>query len=182
MTRQNSADAINDIAIRNALVSLSPIIIDLPETEYKSDLSVVLDGDAEGVLTEQWLKDRSEFILLLKVSGAEVINQNLFVDRSSGITAGRRNLASIGGKQFSEHNNYIFGAEEDETDISGAENNDHLFGNGGNDILYGKAGNDYIEGGVGDDTLHSGSGVDVLVGGKGDDKYYLNSSHKCMTG
>ncbi|MCF6323458.1 MAG: hypothetical protein L3J89_03895 [Gammaproteobacteria bacterium] len=185
-----------DDAVRNALVSLSPIAI--TQSSYANDISLYDSVTGTGALTDAYLVDRAE-MLALKVmfdSGARDYNDFillgdkpytddwnsldsgdwLFTDVASGITL---TINGVGSDDhiitFGDRSDNVINGGADT--LSGGAGNDTLLGGTGDDILsgdgnddnlYGGNGNDVLNGGGGTDRLYGGAGDDILIGGAGD--------------
>ncbi|MDE2442446.1 MAG: Ig family protein, partial [Betaproteobacteria bacterium] len=155
---------------------------------WKTDKDIVAaGGGAVSNVTDEWLQDRWGFLerkLWFNAQNKNPVNPVLstedtdlspfeleptyYEDIASGykIAQGLINDAT---------QRFIFGDDQNNTDITGGGVADHLYGNGGNDILSGLAGDDYLEGDDGADTLTGGTDNDTLNGGQGFDTYLFNS-------
>ena len=149
-----------------------------------------------GTLTEQWLQDRSLFVIALgtgkpDLGGQQWRSPHLPRDRSfefqyvdfSGTpkTILAENTARPGGTTspgLIPSQLIAFGGTGDDTlNGSGNKLGDRLYGGAGADTLDGKAGSDYLEGGADNDILRGGDNdqaSDVLIGGKGSDTYQFS--------
>lgn len=174
----------DSIAYRYALKELNPFVItgvasiyDVHNTDKGLD---IFDPETnEGTLTEEYLEDRIAFLTTLiesnlknepdvKLDLGEKYLGATFIDEAKGIEI--TNYASY----FSEENQYKFGSDQSDGQITGGSKDDHLYGGDGIESLYGLEGNDYIEGNQDNDVLAGGSGQDTLIGGQGTDILWHN--------
>jgi Ca2+-binding RTX toxin-like protein len=136
----------------------------------------------EGSYSDLWLADRAHMLeqmirrniddSIMVVGGG--INET-YQDLATGQVFSTADVAYIGSGLPPDSKHYVFGDDNDNTNIQGGSKDDHLYGGAGDDILAGYEGNDYLEGGVGADTLEGGKGNDTLVGGTGSDTYIYHS-------
>ncbi len=172
-----------DIATRYALYKLNPFVIRNATDLYSAinnsggALNVYDSATSTGSLTEQYLKDRSTFLVnkiwsgtnyKTTVSGDALALRNsgsqYFDDRAIGyhLYLGEdRFVSDIPANGLTQ---IIFGCENADA-ITGGEKWDHLYGMQGNDTLTGGKGNDYLEGGKDIDTYvyNSGDGLDTIL-------------------
>ncbi|WP_227470472.1 calcium-binding protein [Massilia sp. YMA4] len=168
-----------DIAVRNALLALSPIVIEKPS--YKGDTSLYDPESGKGALSKEWLADRADFLTWDKLyrldkqsDGVVQVGAGLpvpipgdirYMDlqtsyqlKIDGLDAGVIPLKMI-----------YFGSDIIDA-FAGGKGDDRLYGGAGGDFINGGEGDDYIEGNAGDDLLDGGKeGADCLVGGAGAD-------------
>lgn len=155
-------NAKTEIAWRYALQQLNPFAItDISYDQHNQDGSLDMYDPAigQGVITEPWLIDRAQFIVLVAKASATIVPNMLlswsyYEDIASGTTIG----IPIGTDK------YIFGGNGVDV-IEGGVRADHLYGGSGNDTLTGNSGNDYLEGGQDTDTYlyNDGDGFDTIV-------------------
>ena len=171
--RQIVENAKTDIAWRYALQQLNPFIIpDIAYDQHNADGSLDMYDltTGQGVITEQWLADRAQFIVFV-AKALDTLIPNLLLswsyyeDRASNTTIG----IPIGTDK------YIFGGNGIDA-IEGGLRTDHLYGEAGNDTLTGNGGNDYLEGGAGDDeyVFAIGDGMDIILDADGLGKITLD--------
>ncbi|GAB6142171.1 hypothetical protein JCM14076_29000 [Methylosoma difficile] len=180
------ANAKNDIGWRYALQQLNPFAInDISYDQHNTDgsLDMFVEATGKGTITEQWLKDRARFdVLVAEASDTfipnELLSWSYYQDIASGLEIG----IPVGTDK------YIFGGDDPDT-MEGGLGKDHFYGGKGDDILNGGLGDDYMEGGDGDDTLYSDTklferngGNDILYGGKGNDKLFGNWGSDTLDG
>jgi len=141
--------------------------------ELASDLALYDAQTGEGVLTSEYLRQRSAFLgFLLEVNRNDDVDGLLFPSSGGGLLFDDRTTgAVIGIAPGSLHSNIIFGADDPliVDPIEGGVLGDYLFGGVGNDLLIGDRGNDYLEGGAGADQLRGEEGDDTLIGMQGND-------------
>lgn len=63
----------------------------------------------------------------------------------------------------------MYGAENQENDLSGTEESDSIKGGNLNDIINGGNGFNYLNGQNGDDVINGGDDIDFILGGDGND-------------
>ena len=106
------------------------------------------------------------------------------IDDFDGIGAARKYLILEFADIYTTDGNVIVGGgldsyaylegndiHDQETELTGTENNDLIFGERGDDTLNGAGGVDVLYGGAGDDVLDGGANVDTMIGGDGYDTY-----------
>jgi Ca2+-binding RTX toxin-like protein len=176
----------NSIAWRYALRELNPFVVEDAEyqEQHNSDHSLDLHNDenGEGFMTDEWLKQRSNFLIFERLYRATddtdgvyemplglpvpILGDIHFIDHVDGhsyeLTVDGLDLGIIDAREI------LFGGDGDET-FTGQDRDDIIFGGNGNDNLTGNAGNDYLEGNSGIDTLKGDSGDDALYGNNGND-------------
>jgi len=181
----------SDAAVRNALLGLSPIVI--VKSSYNGDTSLYNPDTGAGALSEEWLKDRAEFLQwnrLYKEDGqtdgvfdmpgglpAPVQGDLRFMDMESGY---QLKVDGLDGWVVPEKRIAFGGSKGDR--LTGADGDDRMYGGQGNDQLYGGAGDDYLEGGADNDTLDGGEGQDRLLGGAGNDTLTGGAGSDVLTG
>ncbi len=161
-------DNTEGLAYRYALTQLNTFAI-----TGNADLYNLEELAAEN-FTDQYLNDRARFLeLKIKLALTDSIAEPLpltpeyFEDKASALIIDNRTTAS--SLPSRESDRYIFGDEQDNTDLIGGNKTDHLYGGAGNDTLQGKEGDDYLEGGQGTDTYiyNEGEGSDTLYDSDG---------------
>jgi len=165
----------NGLAARYALLWLRPVIIDGLDYGARNTNGEL---DIEN-FSDQYLTDRSRFLELKLQKEPLPLTPEYFEDKASALIIDNRTTAS--SLPSRESDRFIFGDDQDNTDIVGGNKTDHLYGGAGDDTLAGGKGNDYLEGGIGNDTLDGGKGNDRLLGGAGHDSYLFNAGDERMT-
>jgi len=159
-------------AYRYALRELSPFIVLNNASLYQSFNADARNGLYDGQtgigLTEEWIKDRTEFLAAkmrygVKNGGTSAQIQKYYEDRRSPT-----DTFTVGTNLLGVADRLIFG-HQDSDSISGGVSNDRLYGGDGADVIVGGLGNDYIEGNEGQDSLRGGRGRDTLFGGNDTD-------------
>ncbi|WP_413431152.1 beta-propeller fold lactonase family protein [Crateriforma spongiae] len=125
---------------------IAQIIGSTGDDEFKFHDGAVLAGDLNGGLGQNTLTYRGD------VEDDFAVDPALFPRVLGTVT----NIA-------------IIQAGDDDDDIVGDGNENHLRGEDGQDTLDGAGGDDDLDGGAGDDTLRGGGGNDQIRGGRGDD-------------
>jgi Ca2+-binding RTX toxin-like protein len=173
-------------AYRYALRKLNAFAItgiDYIAHNTNGELDLNNSGTGYGQITAQWLADRAH--MLTQIISRNTADSVLVL--GGGVNESYHDMAT--GQMFwsaeigyypgpglpPDSKHYVFGDDNDNPDIQGGTNIDHLYGGAGDDILNGHEGNDYLEGGIGADTLEGGKGNDTLVGGTGFDTYIYHS-------
>jgi Ca2+-binding RTX toxin-like protein len=183
-----------DLGSRVALKELNPFALlgDSLYAEYRAggaregQLDLYSATNVDGELTEDWIKDRAEFLhakLLVNLNNLnnDVTNpvnplepndgtllfERTYEDRNTGY---RINRLPFARRHVNDRTaaRTVFGRDQTsgtET-LAGALGADRLYGGLGDDALAGNAGADHLEGGRGLDFLNGGAGDDVLLGGK----------------
>ena len=185
------ADEINslakrDVSYRYALKELNPFAITgapglYDQSNANGELAVDDPATGEGALSNEWLKDRSQFLtwkiqkntndipedvaLRRKDNGAE---SYLYTDKTLKNSLGQDYSIRVTGGTGAQQINISFASDEGNA-LTGGNYADRLYGAKGKDTLAGGAGNDYLEGGAEVDTLRGDAGNDTLIGGKGND-------------
>lgn len=176
----------SDPAYRYALVHLNPFVVTGNITLYEAhsaDLAPFNPADGTGVVTDQYLADRAQFLeaklwfTLRDVDTAGTFYLTAtpmpvthYVDRESRLEV------TTYGDPATVRRQYVFGTSGDDAGDSalrGAELEDHLYGGSGNDLLAGGAGSDHLEGGRNDDTYEELGERDVVFDAQGDDVYRI---------
>ncbi|MDY6867054.1 MAG: calcium-binding protein, partial [Chloroflexota bacterium] len=185
-----ATNAKNNIAYRYALVNLDPFVVLGDESIYdkhntKGELELYDPETQTGTITEEYLKDRAEFLTnyinraINDITGEEDLyglydtSGRIYQDLTDDITFGDPDDLALP--------RYVFGTEEGDP-IDGQNGNDHLYGMGGNDEINGGAGDDYIEGNQGNDTLHGGDNNDEIHGGRDNDHLYGDAGRDVLHG
>jgi Ca2+-binding RTX toxin-like protein len=169
------------VAWRYALVNLNPFVITGNPALYEphnleSELDLFNPDTKEGVLTEDYLKDRAAFLVATieaNLRNDTGINKNLgdeygntkFIDANDGDTDPNTAITVTNTSPLGSVDRLvIFGLQGDDvnTPQTGAT---ILHGSDGNDAIYGQGGNDKLSGGEGRDLLVGGAGADTLYGG-----------------
>lgn len=176
----------SDPAYRYALAHLDPFVVTGNITLYEAhsaDLAPFNPADGTGVVTEQYLADRAQFLeaklwfTLRDIDTAGIYYLTAtpmpvthYVDRETGFEA------TTFGDPATVRRQYVFGTEGDDAGdgaLRGAELEDHLYGGSGNDTLAGGAGSDHLEGGRNDDVYEQLDERDVVFDAQGDDGYRI---------
>src|SRR5581483_8994897 len=138
-------------------------------------------SDRTGTLTEEWLKDRSAF-LVNKIAantadqtrlGVAYVNYDGSPQHFKDVASGDRVFLTsdpsvidraINNASTSDISNILFGGSSPDN-LTGSDKWDKLYGGAGNDFLHGGQGDDYLEGGSGFDIygFHPGDGNDTLL-------------------
>ncbi|MEK7679410.1 MAG: hypothetical protein AAB356_04385, partial [Deltaproteobacteria bacterium] len=174
----------SDIAVRYALLKLNPFTVTGNPSLYNT---INTDGSLErydstagsGVFTDQFLKDRSSFLVNKIRAGIDNTDTRTgdalaiylgtpqyFEDKTAYYTyklyLGKDKYAS--DRPTDEMNKLVFGSSGIDSILGGREW-DHLYGLAGDDTLQGNKGNDYLEGGKDIDTYvyNSGDGLDTIL-------------------
>ena len=160
------------VAVRYALKELNPFaVIGADYSSYQTSLSLYDTSTGNGVLSTEWLEDRSAMLywsLLANTADTanlrrdDITGARDYEDRASGKKVGIEQ-SGVTWSSFLRGKT-IFG--KDQTDgstesLNGSIQADHLYGGDGIDILTGNAGDDYLEGGAGNDILRGGAGNDT---------------------
>ena len=185
------------LATRYALKTGNPFALigaDYSAFNQNGDLDLYDKVSGTG-MTTQYLKDRSEFLVVdlyanthdasmissVDLPDVKVTGNTYFVDKTSKKQLGifdERNEIDDG---FPAPNKWvIFGNAEGE-ELEGQSGDDRLYGGAGDDTLDGDGGDDYLEGNAGKDTLIGGGGVNTLVGGEGEDTYQITNDGQTDT-
>jgi Ca2+-binding RTX toxin-like protein len=169
------------LAVRYALRQLNPFAVVGPDLYGDHNGSGELDlGDSPsgGSLSEQYIRDRAEFLYWksraftenqTSIADVSAPSDTLFIDAEQAVTVERRRMV-FGSPSTALLANYQFGSTSNPT-ITGTPQGDHLFGGPKGETISGGFGNDYLEGGGGLDRLSGGPGDDTLAdfdGGRGD--------------
>jgi Ca2+-binding RTX toxin-like protein len=208
-TSEINTRALGSTAYRYALVHLNPFVVTGPDYEkfnQEGELDVFSSATPEGQLTQQYLRDRADFMEHFLVEGINdtgdgskhMENQvyatlpvHYYLDLATGNQALNAPYSSLNPSvagidiQKDAYEQFIFGSNEGDTEIVGGSRDDHLYGMGGNDTLQGKGGNDYLEGGQGQDTMIGGTGEDrfFIYGEDTDyDEFYGGENHDTIFG
>ena len=155
------------LAYRYALKELNPFAVLGANSQQTEALYAQHNGDGAlglesegGLLTAQYLDDRAKFLeakIFLDVKDQDKSDGAIhFSDRATHYEI-TTNADPDTVQEF------IFGSDAGEVDITGNGQDDQLFGGGGDDTLTGNDGKDYLEGGRGNDILTGGAGVDTYV-------------------
>ncbi|MCP4993429.1 MAG: hypothetical protein GY934_06545, partial [Gammaproteobacteria bacterium] len=166
------------LAYRYALVHLNPFAISGDAALYSQhnqneELDYYDSETDEGTLTDQYLKDRAEFLrwknfyAIQDADGPGTANtpDQIYMDVTRDLEIGTFDKTSTVDGVL------LFGTKDADTALTtkATDNKDHIYGMDGNDIIIGKGGDDYLEGGAGIDTIFGDDGEDELHGGAGDD-------------
>lgn len=179
-----TAAKLPDLATRYALFKLNPFTVSgtgLYETinaDHSLDLYNSTTGT--GALTDEYLKDRANFLVGKITSGTDNTRDfdfsldwakragtpQYFEDRGNSLPY-KLYLGpdtSVVNQPVSGMSQIKFGGASSDT-LTGGNEADHLYGMAGDDTLQGKKGNDYLEGGQGTDTYtyNSGDGLDTIL-------------------
>ena len=124
--------------------------------------------------TDEWLKDRSQFLAVKFNAGGETSltvagSQSwIFEERTD---AGSSRIQVNADQSQRAAGKMVFATSTTETQtIVGSASADHIYGGSGDDNISTGAGDDYVEGGAGGDMIDGGRGNDTLLGGQGDDQ------------
>lgn len=157
-----TALAHDDIAVRNALASLSVIKLELPD--YSGRNLELYSADHEDGLTDKWLAARSKFleayISTQAVGNSEGLYEG-FYDSDLGIGLAPELVASS--------KNHYFISSPYGGSATGSSIADEIYGGSGNDFIQALDGDNYIEGGAGNDVISTGNDSDRVYGGSGTD-------------
>ncbi len=172
-----TALAYDNIAYRYALTNLKPFVVigpDYTKFNKNGELDLHASLTPNGQLTENYLKDRANFLVQLLYENINntgikdpydqkntVVYSDLPSYYYADLTTGKQSLNAV-YSDLNAKNNYqqfIFGSNGSDAGITGGLKADHLYGMGGNDILKGEKGADYLEGGKGRDTLIGGIAI-----------------------
>ncbi|MEN8180787.1 MAG: hypothetical protein ABFS39_19505 [Pseudomonadota bacterium] len=146
-TQQQLVDGANEqLAIRYALTHLDPFAVTgsddlfIPHNQ-NGELDIYNKDTHEGTLTENYLQDRAEFLILLNQGGltdASVRGETIeFFDKIND------ELAHYDNTKGGDRSRYHFGSNSNDR-LEGARNEDHLYGGAGDDTLKGNGGADYL--------------------------------------
>ena len=184
---QIASVAQSNIAYRYALLNLTPFALVGNDAVYAphntaGELDLYNSATHTGTITDQYLKDRSAFLVDKTIANTQdnLSNGMGYVDYAgtkqyfrdeSGTT---HTTVVLGGSNVT--NPFItqppndiqqirFGSDSATDTLAGETKNDHLYGMGGDDTLQGNGGNDYLEGGKGFDTYkyNTGDGSDIIL-------------------
>ncbi|WP_313248355.1 calcium-binding protein [Stenotrophomonas acidaminiphila] len=180
-------------AARNALMALSPIMVNLPS--YSHDLSLLNEETGEGELSEQWIDKRASFLVFERLYREDGQTDGVF-DMPLGLpvpivgdiefrdySSGAEYKLEVDGVDlgFADKRYFFFGGNGGDT-FEGGDGDDSLFGMGGDDSLQGGDGDDYLEGGQGGDFIDGGGDDDEIQAGQGDDVVYGGSGKDIVHG
>ena len=124
--------------------------------------------------TDEWLKDRSQFLAVkfnaagessLAVAGT----QSWTFEERTDAGASRIQVSADQDQRAAAKMIFATGATTTQT-VVGSASGDHIYGGAGDDNINAGAGDDYVEGGSGGDMIDGGRGNDTLLGGAGDDQ------------
>ncbi|MDO8465395.1 MAG: putative Ig domain-containing protein [Gallionella sp.] len=184
---QIASVAQGNIAYRYALLNLTPFALIGNDAVYaqhntQGELDIYNPATGSGTLTDQYLKDRSAFLVDKTIANTQdnISNGMGYVDYAgtqqyfrdeSGTTPITVVLGGglLTNQLITQPPNDIqqirFGSDSATDTLAGGTKNDHLYGMGGDDNLNGGGGNDYLEGGSGVDTYvyNTGDGSDILL-------------------
>ena len=127
----------------------------------------------EKLYTDEWLKDRAQFLAVKFNAGGEAsLNVSgtqswTFEERGGG--ASHIQVNADQNQRASAKMIFASGTNETQT-IVGSASGDHIYSGAGDDNISTGAGDDYVEGGAGGDMIDGGRGNDTLLGGLGDDQ------------
>ncbi len=168
-----------DIGVRYALLNGLPFAItdnpDLYDSLNRDGSLYRFDPNTgERLYTDEWLKDRAQFMALrgntngegnVTVGGSQ---SWVFEERTD---AGTSRIAATADQAQRAANKMIFatGTTSTQTIVGGA-GTDHVYSGAGDDLIEAGAGDDYVEAGAGDDNVNGGRGNDSLLGGRGEDQ------------
>lgn len=183
-------DTQDGASARAALLAGSFIRTSISNDVANSDaLKLHNPANDTGSLTEQWIDDRSLFVLALGTgkpdTGRQLWNSlHLPTDRSyefqyadfSGtiqilLAENTARPGGVTGTGLVPSQLIAFGGAGNDT-IGGSESikfGDRLYGGAGNDTISAGKGDDYLEGNAGNDRLIGGTGTDKLTGGDDSD-------------
>ena len=123
--------------------------------------------------TDEWLKDRSQFLAVkfnaagessLAVAGT----QSWTFEERTDAGASRIQVSADQDQRAAAKMIFATGATTTQT-VVGSASGDHIYGGAGDDNINAGAGDDYVEGGSGGDMIDGGRGNDTLDGGQGND-------------
>lgn len=179
----------SDMSYRYSLKELIPFAITGAPGLYdqrngNGELAMYDPATGQGELTNEWLRDRAQFLtwknqkntngiaddvaILRRDNGAE---SYLYADRTLKNSQGQDYSIQVTGGNVVQQTNPIrisFAGDQGDT-LQGGNYADHLYGGKGRDTLAGGGGDDYLEGGAEGDTLTGDAGNDKLIGGGGVD-------------
>ncbi len=175
------------LAYRYALVKGYPfVILGIDYSQYADQLSLYDPNTGTGLLTEQYLKDRSNFISTWAY-GIRIDDSDGIISAPLGVPVRVRDLiyseletgkkVGLDGLDLGilDPDQVIFGTEnDDKKKLTGSAADDRIYGGAGEDTLNGKGGNNYLEGGAGFDTYEVGEGVDTILDIDGQGEIILN--------
>jgi RTX calcium-binding nonapeptide repeat (4 copies) len=168
-----------DIGARYALIHGLPFAITGNPALYDplnrdGSLSRFDPNTGERIFTDEWLKDRAQFLAVKFHAGADgsvgvTGNQSwVFEERTDGASSRVQVNADEGQRAAAR---MIFATDTTQTQtIVGSSSGDRVYAGAGDDNINTGAGDDYVEGGAGGDLIDGGRGNDTLLGGKGDDQ------------
>jgi Ca2+-binding RTX toxin-like protein len=153
----------NENNYRNALDSLSPIVVDGFQNDGR-DVSLWSNGKASGLTTEYltFRADMLQFTLRYAENripaGDSIVIPNAPSTDYFDYRVSHDALYKVHGTSDLNYSRVMFGSS----------NSDAMDGGSLNDALFGGEGNDYLAGGDGQDTLEGGTGFDSYVVRAGD--------------
>jgi len=177
-SRINNLDLDNKAELY-ALLRLLPFIINGNSALYTQF------PELNETYSDQFVADRKDFLFHLTCPSETTTDTIEFFDETLDIAA--YSNADLPAKMRSR---YLFGSKDNDNNLTGGNQGDHIYGLGGNDILSGAGGDDFLEGGKGQDVMqggtgndlfyiqgqdtdydvfHGGEGTDTILGGLGDD-------------
>ena len=193
------SDTSNGMAYRYALYKLNPFAVTGSSALYgginaNGELTRYDPATGQGVLTDQYLKDRAAMLSWKLQFGLDDTAPvgDTFVKPQSGTPfyfedfvvnglstkmriGGGNSVNDIMGRPLGDFNLIVFGAENNDA-LTGQGKGDRLYGGDGDDTLTGGGGNDYLEGGTGNDTylLNTGDGTDTILDSDGSGSIVLD--------
>jgi Ca2+-binding RTX toxin-like protein len=174
------------LAYRYALKELNPFVVIGPGyEEIKTELQLYNPIAHQGVVTENWLRDRVAMLAAqfeANVSDhayATIADANPIVYQEIGNTGKEKHIVAFGPPDVGHALNEDLIGRRDDSSVQrvfkvasslphvavlfGSEETDALKGGALDDRFYGGAGADFLSGGVGADYLEGGSGMDVYA-------------------
>jgi len=150
--------------------------------EQDNSLTPAQLASGEGNYSDMWLADRSHMLTqIIRRNAADSVMavgggiNETYQDLATGQIFSTADVGYIGSGLPPDSKHYIFGDDNNNADIQGGSQADHLYGGAGNDTLTGNDGSDYLEGGQGNDTYYAGTG-DTILDRDGQGSVYLDNA------
>jgi len=169
----------SDIGVRYALIHGLPFALTGNPALYDNlnrdgNLFKFDPNTGEKLYTDEWLKDRAQFLAVKFNAGGESAisvsgSQSWIFEEHTG--AGTTRVQVNADQAERAANKMVFASDTTETQtLVGSSGGDKIYSGAGDDIINAGAGDDYVEGGAGGDMIDGGRGDDTLLGGRGDDQ------------
>ncbi len=169
----------SDIGVRYALIHGLPFAVTGNIALYDNlnrdgSLFKFDPNSGEKLYTDEWLKDRAQFLAVRFNAGGEGTvtvsgTQSWTFEERTEAGNTRVQVNADQGQRASNKMTFATGTTETQT-LVGSSGGDKVYSGSGDDNINAGAGDDYVEGGAGGDMIDGGRGNDTLLGGQGDDQ------------